>query len=112
MTSVLPITTRNLSARLVLNNGGRVAMREVLLGEQIKLSNGKFAEEVTPMKHGRFRLIQVKNGLRAPIDLTAQHVDKMIRRGGSEALGPMPKPAPEDVGIFDIIQQGLPFSGT
>jgi hypothetical protein len=26
-------------------------------------------------------------------------------------LGPMPRPAPEDVDLFDIIQQGLPFSG-
>jgi hypothetical protein len=112
MTSVLPITTRNFSARVVLNNGARLVLREVLFGEQIRLSNGKFAEAVTPMKDGRFRLLQIKNGMRAPIDLTAQHVDKITRRGSTGGLGPIPKPQPEDVGQLDIVQQGLPFSGT
>ena len=112
MTSVLPITTRNHHARVVLNNGARVVLREVLLGEQVRLASGKFAEQVTPMKDGRFRLVQVKNGMRAPIDLTAQHVDRLTRRGSTGGLGPMPRPQPEDVGIFDLVQQGLPFSGT
>jgi hypothetical protein len=111
MTSVLPITTRNYHAKVVLTNGGRVVLREVLFGEQVRLAGGKYAEEVTPMKDGRFRFLQVKNGLRAPVDLTAQHVDRLARRGATGALGPMARPAAENVDVFDVVQQGLPFSG-
>jgi hypothetical protein len=112
MTSVLPITTRNYHAKLVLNSGARVVLREVLFGEQVRLSSGKFAEQVTPMKNGRFRLLQVKNGLPAPIDLTAQHVDRIARKGGAGGLGPMPRPQPGDAGVLAIVQQNLPFEGT
>ncbi len=111
MTSVLPITTRNYHAKVVLTNGGRVVLREVLFGEQVRLPGGKYAEEVTPMKDGRFRFLQVKNGLRAPVDLTAQHVDRLARRGATGALGPMARQPAENIDVFDVVQQGLPFSG-
>lgn len=111
MSSVLPITTRNYHAKIVLVNGARVVLREVMFGEQVRLAGGRYAREVTPMKDGRFRLIQIKNGLRAPVDLTAQHVDRIARRGATGKLGPMARPAPEDVDVFEIVQQGLPFCG-
>jgi hypothetical protein len=111
MTSVLPITTRNYHAKVVLTNGARVVLREVLFGEQVRLAGGKYAEEVTPMKDGRFRFLQVKHGTRAPVDLSAQHVDRLTRRGATGALGPMARQPAENIDVFDIIQQGLPFSG-
>jgi hypothetical protein len=111
MTSDLPITTRNLHAKLVLTSGAKVVLREVLFGEQVQIGAGRFAADVTPMSHGRFRLIQMKEGVKAPIDIPAQHVDRIARRGATAALGPMPRPSPEDRDLFDLTVSGLPYSG-
>lgn len=114
MTSDLPITTRNFHAKLVLISGTRVVLREVLFGEQVKLAGNRFASEVTPMQHGRFRLIQVKDGVKAPMDLKAQAVDRITRRGANApagGLGPMPRPSREDADVFDVTHSGIPYRG-
>ncbi|HYE60423.1 MAG TPA: hypothetical protein VD997_00375 [Phycisphaerales bacterium] len=114
MSSDLPITSRNYHAKIVLISGTRVVLREVLFGEQVKLAGNRFATEVTPMQHGRFRLIQDKGGVRAPVDLRAQNVDRLTRRGANApagGLGPMPKPSPADADVFDLSHAGIPYSG-
>jgi chaperonin GroES len=108
-------TSLNLSARLTLVSGQRVVLRETLVGEQVRLPNGNFAAAVTPMKNGRFRLWQTKVGedgipVRSPIDLTAQHVEKLKRSGATNGLGPMPGPLAKGE-HFEIIQLGLSFAG-
>jgi chaperonin GroES len=105
--------TLNLSARLTLVSGARVILRETLVGEQVRLPSGNFAAAVTPMKNGRFRLWQTKVGedgipVRSPIDLTAQHVEKLKRSGATNGLGPMPGAKVEQ---FEVVQLGLPFTG-
>jgi len=110
MTPDLPITPRNPQAKLILMSGARVVLREVLFGEQVK-QGGKFVVDVTPMSHGRFRLIQTKGGVRCPVDLTAQNVDRIARRGATTSVAAMAKPAPEDVDVFDVTMLGLPYSG-
>src|SRR4051812_28174304 len=102
------IITRNASARLILISGERVTLRETLLGEQVRLANGNFAKDVTPMRHGRFRLFQIRDGVRSPIDLAAQGVEKIRREGARGGLGPLPRP---HAAWFHVVQLGLPFSG-
>jgi hypothetical protein len=111
MTSDLTIT-RNFHAKLVLTSGARVVLREVLFGEQVQIAAGRFAADVTPMSHGRFRLIQMKEGVKAPVDIPAQHIDRIARRGAPAGLGPMPRPDPQDAEVFDVTASGLPYSGT
>ena len=110
-----PTITRNISARLTLVSGARVALRETLLGEQVLLPNGRFAAEVTPMQYGRFRLWQSKVGedgiaVRSPIDLTAQHIEKIRRSGATNGLGPMSS-VQAKVEQFEVVQLGLRFAG-
>ena len=114
MSETTPITL-NLSARLTLVSGARIVLRETLVGEQVRLPNGNFAAAVTPMKNGRFRLWQTKTGedgipVRSPIDLTAQHVEKLKRSGATNGLGPMPGALAKGEN-FEVVQLGLSFAG-
>lgn len=107
-----PAIIRNLSAQVVLTNGERFALRDTLLGEQVRLANGAFSSHVTPMKHGRFRLWQNKHGNpRVPIDIYAQQVDRLQRHGSTNALGRMAAQPAEVANTFKVVQNGLPFSG-
>src|SRR5262249_44399025 len=96
-------------------SGARVVLRETLMGEQVRLPNGNFAAAVTPMKNGRFRLWQSKVGVdgiavRSPIDLTAQHVEKLKRSGATNGLGPMQSALAKGE-HFEVVQLGLSFAG-
>jgi hypothetical protein len=108
---------RNPAARVTLVSGKQVALRRVLLGEQVRLGAGRFAPDVTPMAHDRFRLWQVKGGVRSPTDLIAHNVDR-IRRGQPPAppteateLAVRPNHPSRQGEWYEVVCLGLPFAG-